>query len=84
MTREQLHEVTLHLLGEIAPETRGRDLSPDEPLRDTLGLDSLDFLNFVVAVHDTFGVDVPESDYVHLRTLRGCVEYIGRTRGYRW
>lgn len=80
MTPEQLRDVTLHLLGEIAPEARRRDLAPDEPLCDALGLDALDVLTFVIAVHDTFGIDVPESDYDQLDTLRGCVRYLTRTR----
>jgi acyl carrier protein len=80
MTRDQLRDVALHLLGEIAPEARRHDLSPDEPLCDALGLDSLDVLNFVIAVHETFGIDVPESDYPRLGTLRGCVDYLTRPR----
>ncbi len=80
MTLEQLRDVTLHLLGEIAPEARRRDLAPDEPLGEALGLDTIDVLNFVIALHDTFGVDVPESDYAQLDTLHGCVRYLARTR----
>lgn len=83
MTAEQLRDVTLHLLGELVPEARTRDLSPDEPLCETLGLDSLDVLNLVIALHDTFGVDVPVTDYPKLATLRGCIEYLGRNRPVR-
>lgn len=79
MTPEQLCDVTLHLLGEIAPEAALHELAPDTPLREALALDSFDFLHFVIAVHETFHVDVPESDYPQLATLRGCVEYLART-----
>jgi acyl carrier protein len=78
VTRQQLREVTLHLLGEIAPDAPLHRLSPDARLRQALGLDSLDFLNFVIAVHDTLGIDVPEADYPQLSTLRGCVDYLER------
>jgi acyl carrier protein len=80
VTAEQLRDVTLHLLRELVPEARCRDLAPDEPLGEALGLDAIDMLNFVIAVHDTFGIDVPESDYSQLDTLGGCVRYLARRR----
>jgi acyl carrier protein len=83
VTADQLRDVALHLIGEIAPEARRRDMSPDEPLCDALGLDSLDVLNLVIAFHDTLGVDVPVVDYPRLATLRGCVEYLDRHRPAR-
>jgi acyl carrier protein len=78
VTPQQLREVTLHLLGEIAPGAPLHQLSPDVRLCDALELDSLDFLNFVIALHDTLRIDVPEADYPQLRTLRGCVDYLER------
>jgi acyl carrier protein len=83
MTREQLRDVILHLLREIAPEVEPRSFSPDERLCDALQLDALDFLNFVIAVHETLRVDVPERDYPQLGTLGGCVDYLARARGER-
>ena len=51
-------------------------------LRDALDLDSMDFLNFVIALHGSLGVDVPEGDYVKLATLNGAVDYLaGRLNG---
>ena len=83
MTREQLRDVILHLLQEIAPETEVRHPSPDDRLRDALQLDALDFLNLIIAVHETLRVDVPEDDYPQLATLGGCVDYLARARGER-
>jgi acyl carrier protein len=83
MTREQLRDVVLHLLREIVPEADLRTLSRDDHLCDALQLDALDFLSFVIAVHETLGVDVPESDYPQLATLGGCVDYLARAREER-
>jgi acyl carrier protein len=83
MTREQLRDVILHLLWEIAPEAELGNLSPDEPLCDALQLDAFDFLSFVIGVHETLQVDVPERDYPQLGTLRGCIDYLARARGER-
>ena len=81
MTREQLRDVVLHLLREIAPDAELGDLSPDDRLCEALQLDAVDFLNFVIAVYETLRVDVPEADYPELATLGGCVDYLARARG---
>ena len=83
MTREQVRDVVLHLLHEIVPEAPLREVSLDADLCDTLLLDSLDFLNFVVAVHDTLHVDVPQADYAALATLGSCVDYLTREHARR-
>ena len=36
----------------------------------------MDFLNFVLALHDRLGVDIPETDYSHLFTLDEAVAYL--------
>lgn len=44
------------------------ELSLDTPLEDQ-GLDSIDLVEILLAVEDRFGVYVPDSDVVELRTL---------------
>jgi len=80
MNRQQVRDVVLHLLHEIVPAAPVRDVPPDADLCDALRLDSLDFLNFLAAVHETLHVDVPQADYPELATLGGCVDYL--TRAY--
>ena len=36
----------------------------------------MDLLNFVIALHDTLRVEIPEADYPKLSTLDGCVDYL--------
>ena len=60
----------------IAPEVEPATIRPAVSFRDQLDLDSIDFLNFVIAVHDRLGVDVPEADYAKLSTLDGAVAYL--------
>ena len=45
------------------------------PLRDQVDLDSMDWLNFLVALHAKLGIDIPEADYGRLVTLDGVVLY---------
>ena len=76
MTTDEIRRIALDALGAIAPEADLAALRPDAALREELDLDSMDFLNFVVRLHDRLGVDVPERDYPRLATLDGCVRYL--------
>ena len=76
MTRDEIRAAVLRTLGEIAPEADLSALEPDVSFRDQLDVDSMDLLNFVVALHGALHVDIPEADYPKLATLNGCVDYL--------
>jgi acyl carrier protein len=68
------------VLGEIAPEADLASIKPDVPFRNQLDLDSMDLLNFVIALDATLHVKIPEADYPKLATLDGCVDYLTARR----
>jgi acyl carrier protein len=76
MTRDEIRNAVIQALSSIAPEFDPRNLQPDVVLRQELDLDSMDFLNFVIGLHDSVGVNVPEQDYAKLSTLNGAVNYL--------
>jgi acyl carrier protein len=76
MTRDEIRAAVLRHLGTIAPEADLEHIQPDVGLRDQFDLDSMDLLNFVIALHKEFRVDIPEKDYAKLATLQGCTEYL--------
>jgi acyl carrier protein len=63
-------------LNEIAPEVDMATVDPGADLREALDIDSMDFLNFITAIHQRLGVNIPEIDYPKLVTLDGAVAYI--------
>jgi acyl carrier protein len=63
-------------LGNIAPEIDLKTIDAGADLREALDIDSMDFLNFVTAIHHRLGVDIPEIDYPKLVTLDGAVHYL--------
>lgn len=75
MTREELQGQLLAALGEIAPEVDLAALDAARPLRQQVDLDSADWLNFLVAVHERLGVDIPDAEAGRLRTLAQIVEF---------
>jgi acyl carrier protein len=76
MTEDELRKAVLDTLGDIAPEADLGALPPDKDLREELDIDSMDFLNFVIALHEKLGVDIPEADYPKLVTVDGAVGYL--------
>lgn len=78
MTTDELRTVVLGALGEIAPEMDPAALQPDAPLRDQLDIDSMDVLNFAIAIDEQLQIEIPESDYPQLNTLNGCIAYLQR------
>lgn len=76
LTRDEITTTVLRALGEIAPEADLAAIKPDVSFRDQLDIDSMDFLNFVIAVHEALHVEIPEADYPRMSSLNGCVEYL--------
>lgn len=81
MTREAIREAVVKALTSVAPEIDPVALNSDEAFRQEFDLDSMDFLNFVIALHASLDVDVPEADYSKLATLNGAVDYLAHRLG---
>lgn len=75
-TPEEIKATALRILGEIAPEADLSTLKPDVSFRDQLDIDSMDFLNFVIALHEALHLDIPEADYPKLDSLNACASYL--------
>lgn len=76
MTRDQLRAAALEELTNVAPDLADQTIPADADLRKTLDLDSMDFLNWIAALHRRLGVDIPELDYPKLRSLDAAAEYL--------
>lgn len=73
---ERIRETVLRLIKQIAPEADVGTIQPDVRLRDQLDFDSVDFVNFALALQEAFRVKIPEIDFVELGTLKGCIRYL--------
>ena len=71
-----VRKVVQEELGNIAPEIDFATVDPAADLREAIDIDSMDFLNFITAIHHRLGVDIPEVDYPKLVTLDGAVMYV--------
>ena len=77
MNAEELRAIVIAELNNIAPEADAAAIDPSADLREALDIDSLDFLNFLEAIHKKIGVNVPERDYGKLRNLNALLAYLG-------
>jgi acyl carrier protein len=69
MTKDEIKTKVLEILGGIAPEADLLAIKPDVELREQLDTDSIDYLNFVIALDEGFQADIPERDYARLLHL---------------
>jgi acyl carrier protein len=81
MTRDEIRTAVLRALVDVAPEVDPAQIKPDVSLRDQIDIDSMDLLNFLIAVHKVTGVEIPEADYPKLATVDGCVDYVASRLG---
>jgi len=76
MTQTEIRQTIFEALRKIAPESEPQQVGPNENLREALDIDSFDFLNFLIGLHQRLGVEIPEADYGKLTTLADLIRYI--------
>lgn len=81
MSDIDVRKAVLEELNNIAPEVDLAGLDPAADLREALDIDSLDFLNFVTAIHHRLAVEIPETDYRQLLTLDKTLAYLAAHLG---
>ncbi len=81
MTDTDIRKVIQEELNNIAPEADLASVKPTADLREAIDIDSMDFLNFVIAIHHRLRIDIPEIDYPKLVTLDGAFAYINAKLG---
>jgi len=76
MTRDEIKNVILEIIQDIDEDASFKSLKHDQPLRDQLDLDSMDFLDIVMELRKRYKLQVPEGDYPKLASLDSCVNYL--------
>jgi acyl carrier protein len=56
-------------------------ISPEAVLRDTLNLDSLDYIDLVVIIESNFSFKVQPGDFQNIRTFCDLYDFISRKIG---
>jgi len=75
MTKEEIKNIVIQQILEIAPDIEEGDIEPVENLQSSLEIDSFDFLKILTGMNEQIGVEVPEVDYYKVDTLEHMVNY---------
>jgi acyl carrier protein len=81
MNETEIKTKVLKTLSEIAPEADLENIKPDVAFRDQIDLDSMDYLNFVIALDEEFQANIPETDYTKFISLNACVAELVKLHG---
>ena len=76
MTADQVKQIVIDIIDEIAPDEDTSDLKADVNLREQMDLDSMDFLDIVMELRKQHDIEVPEADYPQLASLDSCAAYL--------
>jgi len=76
MTEDQVKQIVIDIINEIAPDEDTSDIKSDVALREQMDLDSMDFLDIVMELRKQHGIEVPEADYPQLASLDSCATYL--------
>jgi acyl carrier protein len=70
-TFEQLKKLIVELL-----EVNESEVVPEASFADDFDADSLDFIELITAVEDTFKIEIPDEDAENLQTVQDALDYI--------
>ena len=76
MTPNEIREVILDILENIAPDEDLSNLKDEIPFRDQLELDSMDFLDIVMELRKRYRIQIPEEDYPELASMESTCKYL--------
>lgn len=76
MNETEIKKTIINIFSKIAPEVDFDEVDAEEDLREQIDIDSMDFLNFVVALNEKIGIEIPEEDYGKLTSLNDIVRYV--------
>lgn len=72
---EKLKQIVVNQLGVEAEAVVGK-----AKFIEDLGADSLDIVELVMAMEESFGIDIPDEEAENIRTVDDAVNYIKKTQ----
>lgn len=73
---EQVKGIIVEQLG-----VSGDDVKPEASFQEDLNADSLDLVELIMSMEDTFGVKIPDEDAEKILTVNDAVDYVVANAG---
>ncbi|MCP4316364.1 MAG: acyl carrier protein [Hyphomicrobiales bacterium] len=77
MNDKDVEAILRRELFKIAPDIDMADVELSADIREEFDIDSMDFLNLVVALSKALNMNIPEADYSKISTYNALVAYLG-------
>lgn len=71
---ETISKINQFLIEEF--EVDGATITPAATLKETLELDSLDYVDLVVIIEGNFGIKVKQEDFTSILTFKNLYDYV--------
>lgn len=75
MTKDELKNMIVKEILEIAPDIEEDEIEFNANIQRSLEIDSFDFLKILTAMHQKTGVEVPEADYAKVGSVEEMANY---------
>ncbi len=76
MNISEIQQLVITAIQQVAPEIEFDDVDPDAEIRDECDLDSMDVLNYLIALKKLTGVNIAEADYPKVASLNKMSHYL--------
>ncbi|WP_248844032.1 acyl carrier protein [Streptomyces hirsutus] len=76
MNRTEAMDIVRESIARVIPDADFTTLGPDDPFRDALDMDSLDFLSFIETLSERTRIRIDDEDSPQLTTLSGSADFL--------
>lgn len=76
METNEIRAKLLSLLTSVAPDIEAQSVDPERELHDQFDFDSMDALHFATAISEAFGIEIAETEYPRLASLRAAGDFV--------
>lgn len=76
MTRNEIRDDLFSILDDVCEDFDAAKMEDDRPLGEQIAVDSMDFLDIVMALRKKYRINIQESDYLDLNTVKDTIELV--------
>jgi acyl carrier protein len=78
MDSNEIQTKLLTLLMGVAPDIEPKSVDPERGFRDQFDFDSMDVLHFAAAVSEAYGIEMAETEYPKLLSIKSAAELVAQ------
>lgn len=75
MTREAIFERLVTLIREQRQDS-SLDVTPHMNLKDDLGVDSIELVEFIINIEDDFHIEIPDDEVDNMTSMEDLLDYL--------